>query len=208
MDIGGAKVNGQTVQLASTVSSQFVQDQASDGIVGLGFSAINTVEVNGVSKPQKTFFENVLPSLKEPVFAAQLKKQDKGFYEFGKVDTTAFTGELTKVPVDSSKGFWQIESEYFQVGDGPVFHNPAAHPAIADTGTTLLLVDDIVAEKYYAQVAGARLARNTGMYSFPCNAALPDFHLGLGPEYRATISGALMNFQEVSAGNSPTKTGE
>ena len=106
MDIGGATVTGQAVELATAVSSSFVADQASDGIVGLAFGKINTVQPTR----QKTFFENIMSDLKEPVFAAQLKKAEKGFYEFGQVDTTAFKGELHKVPVNDSAGFWQIES--------------------------------------------------------------------------------------------------
>jgi hypothetical protein len=39
--IGGTTVQGQAVELAETVSSTFVSD-ASDGLVGLAFSSINT----------------------------------------------------------------------------------------------------------------------------------------------------------------------
>lgn len=39
--IGGTTVQGQAVELASEVSSTFVSD-ASDGLVGLAFSSINT----------------------------------------------------------------------------------------------------------------------------------------------------------------------
>lgn len=39
--IGSTTVNTQAVELATTVSSTFVQD-ASDGLVGLAFSSINT----------------------------------------------------------------------------------------------------------------------------------------------------------------------
>lgn len=40
--IGGTKVTGQAVELATKVSSEFVSDTANDGLVGLAFSSINT----------------------------------------------------------------------------------------------------------------------------------------------------------------------
>ena len=40
--VGGITVTKQAVELAEQVSSQFVQDTQSDGILGLAFSSINT----------------------------------------------------------------------------------------------------------------------------------------------------------------------
>lgn len=42
VDVGGTTVTGQAVELASQISSQFQQDQDSDGLLGLAFSSINT----------------------------------------------------------------------------------------------------------------------------------------------------------------------
>jgi aspergillopepsin I len=46
---------------------------------------------------------------------------------------------------------------------------------IADTGTSLLLVDDSVVSAYWGQVVGSVNDATQGGYTFPCDGALPDF---------------------------------
>ena len=43
--VGGTSVSGQAVEIATRVSSQFVSDTAIDGLLGLGFSGLNTGEI-------------------------------------------------------------------------------------------------------------------------------------------------------------------
>lgn len=191
VDIGGAEVEGQAVELASTITDSFKQDVDSDGLVGLAFGSINTVK----PQPQKTFFENVMASLDKPVFTANLRHHTVGSYEFGRIDNTQFKGDVTYTPIDNSQGFWQIESKSFAVGDGHTQTNPNASPAIMDTGTSLMLADDAVVRSYWRQVRGAQMD-DQGV-TFPCDAQLPDFHIALGPSYMATVPGELMNFQRL-----------
>lgn len=66
--IGGLTVTNQAVELAETVSSTFTEDSVTDGLVGLAFSSLNTVEPTA----QKTFFDNAKSSLDSPVFTADL----------------------------------------------------------------------------------------------------------------------------------------
>ncbi|MCJ1417750.1 hypothetical protein MMC32_004095 [Xylographa parallela] len=193
VNIGGATVTSQAVELPTTVSGGFVSDFSSNGLLGLAMSSLNTVKPN----QQMTFFDNIRESLAQPVFTANLKHNATGFYEFGKIDTTQFTGSISYTPIDTSTGFWQFPSNSFSVGDGQVQQNTEGNPAIADTGTSLLLVDDPVIQGYYSQVEGAEFNKNQGGITFPCNAALPDLHLALGPSYMATLSSDLMNFAQV-----------
>ena len=193
VNIGGATVTSQAVELPTTVSGGFISDSASNGLLGLAMSNLNTVKPN----QQMTFFDNIRGSLAEPVFTANLKHNATGFYEFGKIDTTQFTGSISYTPIDTSTGFWQFPSNSFSVGNGQVQPNTEGHPAIADTGTSLLLVDDPVIQGYYSQVHGAEFNENQGGITFPCDAVLPDLHLALGPSYMATLSSDLMSFAEV-----------
>ena len=42
VNIGGATGTGQAVELGTTVSSSYIYDTANDGMLGLGFSSINS----------------------------------------------------------------------------------------------------------------------------------------------------------------------
>lgn len=71
-------------------------------------------------KRQKTFFENVMASLEQPLFTATLKRGVMGSYEFGVVDRAKFQGELAHVPVDPSQGWWQFTSPGARIGEQDV----------------------------------------------------------------------------------------
>ncbi|KAI1775852.1 acid protease [Hypoxylon cercidicola] len=192
VDLGGATVTAQAVELATAVSQSFVQDPNNNGLLGLAFSSINTVQ----PQQQKTFFDNVMPSLAEPVFTADLRAQAVGAYEFGQVDTSKFTGDMTWVPVNNTSGFWQFTSEKFAIDGGAPQKSTAGGQAIADTGTTLMLADSAVADAYYAQVDGAVNDQAQGGFTFPCNAKLPDLQIDVGGTM-ATVKGDDINFAQV-----------
>ena len=195
VNIGGAIVKSQAVELATSVSQEFVQDTASNGLVGLAFSILNTVK----TAAQKTFFDNVSPTLQEPVLTANLKHATPGAYEFGKIDTTQFDGPLHWTAVDESSGFWQFPSSSFAVGNGSVQHNAQNNPAIADTGTSLLLLDQSVVNGYYSQVQGAAMSTQEGGVIFPCSSSLPDLKIAMGSDYMATIPGNLLTFSQIGS---------
>ncbi|KAL6863610.1 aspartic peptidase domain-containing protein [Trichoderma novae-zelandiae] len=193
VDVGGAVFNAQAVEVATAVTQQFVDDQQNDGLMGLAFSKLNTVQ----PQQQKTFLDNVQSSLAEPVFTADLKKGQPGTYTFGAVDATAFQGDLTWVDVDNSQGFWQFSSESFAVDGGATQQATAGGQAIADTGTTLLLADPIIVQGYYSKVQGAQNDTQAGGFTVPCDAQLPDLDLDVGGKYVARISGSDLNFSPV-----------
>ncbi|KAJ5820543.1 Penicillopepsin-2 [Penicillium riverlandense] len=122
--VGGVQATSQAVQAAEKVSQQFVSDTKHDGLLGLAFSSINTV----TPQQQLTFFDTVKSQLSKPLFAACLKHNQPGVYDFGFIDQTKFTGSLAYTPVNSSQ----------------------------DTGTTLLLLDNSVVSAYYQQITGAQ----------------------------------------------------
>jgi len=195
VNIGGATVTGQAIEMATAVSSSFVQDTASNGLVGLAFSKLNTVK----PAQQKTFFDNAMgQGLAMPVFTADLRKAAVGSYEFGNIDSTKFNGSLTWAAVNTTQGFWQFSSQKFQVGTGTAM-NVAGGQAIADTGTTLMLVNAAVVNAYYSQVTGAVNNQTVGGVTFPCNSQLPDLMVDIGGSYMAQVRGSDINFAQVDA---------
>lgn len=194
--IGGLTVTGQAVEAASTVSQSFTQESATDGLVGLAFSSINTVTPNQA----KTFFDNATPQLASPLFTADLKHQARGTYNFGFIDNSAFTGEITYTPVDNSQGFWGWTSPGYKVGNGDFQQESIT--GIADTGTTLLLLPDSVVNAYYEGVSGAKNDQEAGGFTFPSDATLPDFSFGVGDNGQTiTIPGSLMNLGPSGSSN-------
>ncbi|EED18168.1 extracellular aspartic endopeptidase, putative [Talaromyces stipitatus ATCC 10500] len=196
VDIGGATVQNQAVELANQVSQSFVQDTNSNGLVGLAFSKLNTVKPN----QQKTFFDNIASQLEEPVMTASLKSNSNaGSYQFGVIDNTKFTGSLANVSIDPTNGFWEFNSAAFMVGDNATMQAITTSPtAIADTGTTLMLVSPEVADAYYAQVQGAQLNNQVGGFIFPCDATLPTLSIAVGDNNLATVPASVINFSKVS----------
>ncbi|KAK5659501.1 hypothetical protein OQA88_702 [Cercophora sp. LCS_1] len=140
----------QTVESAQRVSPAFTSDPNCSGILGLGMSAGNAVRPNQAL----TFMDNIRSQLKEQVFTADLRRQQPGRYNFGYVDEKAYKGEIGYAGVTPGSMWWQFQAGGYQVGTGQkVGHNWSA---IADTGTSLLLVPKQVVRSYYAQVAGTQ----------------------------------------------------
>ena len=73
--------------------------------------------------------------------------------------------------------------------------------SIADTGTSLLLLQDDVVTAYWAAVPGATNSQADGGYVFPCSTTLPDITLQI-EGYAAVVPGAYMNYAPASASGS------
>ena len=122
-----------------------------------------------------------------------------GTYNFGYIDDTAYTGELSYTPVDSSNGWWKFNATGYQVGDG-IFMDRSIS-GIADTGTTLMLMPTDVAVAYYETVSNASYSSSQGGYVFPCDTELPDFSFGVG-ESTIIVPGSYINYSPVDKANS------
>ncbi|KAJ5998696.1 Penicillopepsin-1 [Penicillium sp. IBT 35674x] len=189
--VGGVTVSSQAVEAAKKISSEFIQD-TSDGLLGLGFDSINTVE----PKAQKTWFSNAQSQLAEPLFGVALKHGEPGVFDFGFTDSSKYTGSLTYTDVDDSEGYWGFSVDGWSAGSA----SGAGFSGIADTGTTLLLLADETVSSYYDQVSGASYSSSEGGYVFDCSADLPDFSVTIG-SYTATVSGSLINYASVGGGS-------
>ncbi|KAI5286234.1 Type I transmembrane sorting receptor [Ascosphaera aggregata] len=170
VSIGSISVEEQGVETASFVTSQLVRDANSDGIIGLGFSV-----GNHASPRQMTFFENVVDRLEEPLFTADLKHDAPGTYDFGFVDDEKYTGDITYVDVDSSRGYWEFTVDDLSLGNRSIATKLGS---IADTGTTLLVLNDDIAQEYFKDVKN--LTEVNGRWIVNCNARLADLTFTIG----------------------------
>lgn len=190
--VGPVTATSQAVEAATQVSASFTQDTDNDGLLGLAFSSINTVQ----PQQQKTFFDTVKSSLNQKLFAVDLKKGQAGSYDFGFIDTAKYTGAITYVPVNSGQGFWQFSAGGYSVGSATTTTGSIG-TAIADTGTTLLLIPNAAVKAYYAKVSGASYSSSEGGYVFPCSATLPNFNVAIGGK-TFVIPGSYINFAPTS----------
>ncbi|KAI8339342.1 rhizopuspepsin II [Chlamydoabsidia padenii] len=158
--LGGLKIQNQRIELAKRESSQF-QSGATDGLLGLGFDTISTVA--GTKTPVDNLIAQNLIS--NPIFGVFLGKASQGGggeYIFGGYNTNKVGSTFTKVPVDKSQGWYQIDVDGVVGGNGATI---SGFNGIVDTGTTLLLFTSDVA----AQVAKSYGATSNGDGTFNIN---------------------------------------
>ncbi|KAI1827562.1 aspartic peptidase domain-containing protein [Xylaria intraflava] len=182
VSVGGVSFASQAVESASKVSDEFTTDSSSDGLIGMAFSSLNTVQ----PKQEKTFFDNVADNLDVKAWTADLKYHAAGSYDFGVIDSSKYTGDISYVDVDDSQGFWMFSADI----------NGKAVSGIADTGTTLALLPDSVVDQYYSQIKGAKVDQEQGGYVFPCDADIPDFTFSPG-DAKITIPGKYISYAPI-----------
>lgn len=189
--VGPVTATSQAVEAATQVSAEFTEDTNTDGLLGLAFSNINQVRPT----PQTTFFDSVKSTLSQKLFAVNLKKGAAGSFDFGFINAAKYTGAITYVPVASSSGFWQFTAGTYSVGSS-TYSSSNIGTAVADTGTTLLMLPSAIVKAYYAKVSGSSYSNDDGGYIFPCSASLPAFNVNIGGRSFA-VPGSYINFAPI-----------
>lgn len=210
VNIGGLVIKNQAIELADTMSTQFVRG-AGDGLLGLAFGNINTVQPTPVKTPVENMIaQEDIPQSAE-LFTAKLgswrdtNEPDKGesFYTFGFIDeeTVKASGqEIYYTPVDNSQGFWMFESASATVNGKTITRS--GNRAIADTGTTLALVDDDTCQAIYDAIPGATYDSQVQGYIYPTNTTaenLPTVTFAVG-EKQFTVQKEDLGFAEAKPG--------
>jgi hypothetical protein len=171
--LGGLSVENQAIELAKKLSAQFVQDEG-DGLLGLAFGTINTVQPEPVATPVENMSaQEDIPKDTE-LFTAYLgNESEDSFYTFGYIDQDALGGETPSyTPVDNSQGFWMFDSTSASVNGKAI--KRSGNTAIADTGTTLALVSDDVLEAIYSAIPGAKQSTQQQGWVFPKDTSTED----------------------------------
>lgn len=212
MTIGGLKITKQVIELANKLSPEFASG-AGDGLLGLAFGKINTVTPQQAKTPVENMIaESDIPSNME-LFTANLgswrdaNNPDKGisFYTFGYIDQSilqaAGVSEPYYTPIDNSQGFWMFDSTSATVNGQTV--DRTGNTAIADTGTTLALIDDNTCQAIYNAIPGATYDSTQQGYIFPSSVTadqLPVVTFDVGGK-QFTVNKEDLAFADAGNGN-------
>ncbi|KAI9012060.1 rhizopuspepsin 1 precursor [Phycomyces nitens] len=161
VNLGGLSITGQGIELAKKESSSFQSDPV-DGLLGLAFDSIITA--SGVKTPMDNLISQGL--ITKPIFGVYLGKASTtavGEYVFGGYNSAHVGGTLTTVPIDNSDGFWKISVDDATIGSS----STGSFDAIIDTGTTLLVLTQSVADSI-ANTYGAT-DNGDGTYNIDCD---------------------------------------
>lgn len=187
VNVGGIQLVNQGVELAQSLSTAFTQGQG-DGLLGLAFGSINTVQPN----PVKTPVENMIDQSDIPkdaeLFTAYLtnsKDNVSPCYTFGYIDQDLVNGGIINyTPIDNSQGFWSVKSASAAVNGQN--YALVGNTAIIDTGTTLALIDDNTCKAIYDAIPNSTYDSNQGGYLFPTSTsldALPTVKFAIGDTF-------------------------
>jgi len=171
---GDITLHNYPVAVATT--TDFV-DPGLDGILGVSLG-VNGVSPDGIP----TFLNSVYGLLEEPVFTAKLTRpgENAGFYTFGYIDDTLGGQTIQWAPVvpTNDQGYWAFPSTIANIG-GNIVYPPADNIAFADTGTTLIFLNEAVLNEIYRLLEGT--CDTTGLGDTPCifpkNAQVPSITL-------------------------------
>jgi len=192
--------------VAKTMSTEF-ESGSGDGLLGLAFGSINTVK----PKPVQTPVENMISQEDIPqtaeLFTAHLgsteETNDDSFYTFGYIDQTVVQQsgqQISYTPIDNSQGFWMFDSTSATVNGKEIARSN--NTAIADTGTTLALVDDATCKAIYAAIPGATYDQVSQGYIFPTSTSteqLPTVTFAVG-DTQFTVHKEALAFSEAKTG--------
>jgi len=177
--IGALTIPNQAIELAEKLSSSFLQSGGSDGLLGLAWPSINTVQPNSVATPVANIIQQ---GIAPGVFSVALDQGDgNGFYTFGGIDPAKAgvqESDITYTPVDNSQGFWLFPSTSASINGQTI--TQSGNAAILDTGTTLALVSDQIANAIYQAIPGATLDQQQGGWIYPSGAQIPSVSFAVG----------------------------
>ncbi|KAL2418208.1 Penicillopepsin-1 [Exophiala dermatitidis] len=190
--IGNITIENQAIELASKISSQLQNQTGSRGLVGLAFGSINTVRPKPVHTPlENMILQHDIPA-DQQLFTCYLGSykdandpdHGKSFYTFGAIDQGAVQSsgqQISYVPIDNSKGFWMFDSPSVVLNGQTI--NLANNQAVADTGTTLMLVSDQICDQFYGAIDGAEFSEDAMGWIFPADTpaeSLPTISFAVG----------------------------
>jgi saccharopepsin len=147
-----------------------------DGLLGLGFPKLNKIQGGN-------FIESAGCKGLEKIFGfyfSNTANGDEGEFTFGGYDSTKFKGNITWLPV-TKKSYWSFSTDgwTYQIGKAS---GKLSGTYIADTGTSLILLPDTMADEINAEI-GAKVNLTDGDHYLDCSVAKT------GPDLEFTFGG-------------------
>ena len=194
--MGDFDILNATIQSAEVVASRFERETGLSGIMGLAKSL-----PNNISPPTESFVEVLGPQLEFPVFTADLRRNATGRFDFGYINESLASDNITWLDTDPESQHWDVDFD-LTAWEGAeqkwYFHK---FRATIDTGTTLMFLPDVLSNMYWFSIPGMRVdPRLSNAYTFPCNIAknLPALKFKLPKtQHVLTIPGPYLNYGPV-----------
>lgn len=194
--LGDFTVDNAAIQSARTIASRFEREAGLSGIMGLAKSL-----PNNVNPPVASFIDLLRPQLETPVFTVDLRRNATGRFDFGYVDDTLASENITWIDSEPTSNHWDVRFD-LTAWDGK--HDTwwfQEFNATIDTGTTLLFLPDALASMYWFAIPDMRVdPRLSNAFTFPCSIAknLPDLRFKIpNTEHILRIPGAYLNYGPV-----------
>ena len=196
VQIGDIRISQQAVQLAkSFTGNQFLEGSA-DGILGLAFGHLNSVQPEPARTPLEMMSE--LGLLPEHLFTVNLSTDC--FFTFGFIDETTRAGRDIKwVDVDSRGGFWDFSTRHARVGNKRLKRSGGR--AIADTGSSIILTHPHIVWMIYKQVEGAMYDSRQPGWVYPADAKVPEVAFSVGDDESLMVVINEKNMHHSDLGN-------
>lgn len=179
LTLGGFNVPGMPVALKLNSTKPFSAYIVS-GILGLN------VDHKGQStSPGRlpSFFQTIKDRLNKQLFAVNYHRSTSdGSFDFGFINTGAYTGSLDYTSVVDTTGFWRIGIQGYGAGAPFNTQHDQAHTMFLDTGAgQSRWPASLLSAWFTAYVPGASYNTLYGRWQYPCSHTLPDFHFTIGP---------------------------
>ncbi|KAJ3097605.1 Vacuolar protease A [Phlyctochytrium planicorne] len=179
---GPVSIGGAVSKLNFGVSTSETGFVGNDGLVGLGFASISNI-ANQVSG-QTNFVDGLGFSGSQNQFGFYFSNSvdgDQGEVTFGGYDSNKIAGPITYVPLNSQT-YWQFSSSGISYSAGTKSGTFSVSNSIADTGTTLIILDTAAANNINKAIGASAYNATEGVYRINCASTGPDvtFKIGSG----------------------------
>ena len=124
------------------------------------------------------------------LFAIDLYSDKDGSFDFGYIDETKYTGDISYTSVDTTQNFWNFQMTGYAIGDGEI-QTVETFNSLIDTGGPNMGLPAEIVNAYYGSIGGSPSPGNS--HTYPCSAyPPPDLTLQLSTGYTMVLNGTYL----------------